>query len=306
MIARELCRASSTTTMIEARQTTRERNALMKKMTVRRCALRPNGVDVRASAGAVSFRDGPGKAYMSASEKEVAMRARVEETQDWIDAWRTKTGTFDIVSVGKYVGATCVEVGAIGCVMALAQKYLLGSLHASNLGAAKAIVAVMFFMLAFRSRVFSPLNASRPKIANERLAKKQKKRPSWTPPAVVFPLVWISMGFLRSLSTMLVFATTGTLLHPAIFALVAHLSIGDTWNSINNVEKKLGVASVAVLFVVSSAYNVVAQYYKVLPTAGYVIAPLACWLTIATALVWSIWAINGKEPLYPTKPRKFA
>jgi tryptophan-rich sensory protein len=174
------------------------------------------------------------------------------------------------------------------------------------LGAAKAIVAVMFFMLAFRSRVFSPLNASRPKIANERLAKKQKKRPSWTPPAVVFPLVWISMGFLRSLSTMLVFATTGTLLHPAIFALVAHLSIGDTWNSINNVEKKLGVASVAVLFVVSSAYNVVAQYYKVLPTAGYVIAPLACWLTIATALVWSIWLINGKEPLYPTKPRKFA
>jgi tryptophan-rich sensory protein len=114
------------------------------------------------------------------------------------------------------------------------------------------------------------------------------------------------MGFLRSLSTMLVFATTGTLLHPAIFALVAHLSIGDTWNSINNVEKKLGVASVAVLFVVSSAYNVVAQYYKVLPTAGYVIAPLACWLTIATALVWSIWLINGKEPLYPTKPRKFA
>lgn len=306
MIARELSRASvSTTTTMDARRTTRERSAI--KMMTKRSK---NGVTTttttRASAGAVSFRDGPGKAYMSVSEKEVAMRARVEATQDWIDAWRVKTGTFDVVSVGKYVGATCVEVGAIGCVMAVAQKYLLGSLHASNLGAAKAIVAVMFFMLAFRSRVFSPLNASRPKIANERLAKKQKKRPSWTPPAVVFPLVWISMGFLRSLSTMLVFATTGTLLHPAIFALVAHLSIGDTWNSINNVEKKLGVASVAVLFVVSSAYNVVAQYYKVLPTAGYVIAPLACWLTIATALVWNIWLINGKEPLYPTKPRKFA
>jgi translocator protein len=86
---------------------------------------------------------------------------------------------------------------------------------------------------------------------------------------------------------------------------VAHLSIGDTWNSINNVEKKLGAAAVGVLFVVSSAYNVVAQYYNVIPTAGYVIAPLAVWLTIASALVWNIWAINGKQPLYPTKPRAF-
>jgi len=60
---------------------------------------------------------------------------------------------------------------------------------------------------------------------------------------------------------------------------------------------------VGVLFVVSSAYNVVYQYYNVLPTAGYVIAPLGVWLTIATTLVWSIWNINlPREPLYPTKP----
>ena len=43
-----------------------------------------------------------------------------------------------------------------------------------------------------------------------------------------------------------------------------------------------------------------------MPTAGYVIAPLAVWLTIATTLVWGIWCINTpREPLYPTKPRKF-
>ena len=198
---------------------------------------------------------------------------------------------------------TGVRYGAIAACLSAVQKYALSGLHASNLGLAKTIVAVMFFALSFRSRVFSPLNASRPRVANEKLAKKQKKRPSWTPPAVVFPLVWISMGFLRSLSTMLVFAATGTVTHPAILAFVAHLSIGDTWNSINNVEKRLGVAAVGVLFVVSSAYNVVYQYYNVLPTAGYVIAPLAIWLTVATTLVWGIWNINlPREPLYPTKP----
>jgi hypothetical protein len=33
---------------------------------------------------------------------------------------------------------------------------------------------------------------------------------------------------------------------------------------------------------------------------------LAVWLTIAATLVWGIWRINTpREPLYPTKPRKF-
>lgn len=36
-----------------------------------------------------------------------------------------------------------------------------------------------------------------------------------------------------------------------IAAMVLHLSIGDTWNHINNVEKKLGVA-VSVVFIVVS------------------------------------------------------
>ena len=261
----------------------------------------------RASAGAVSFRAGSGRAYMSVGIREATARERAAEAQRWIDGWRTRTGTLDGGALARYVGATVFEIGAIGAFLYLAQTMVLGKLHASNLGAAKAVVAVMFFGLALRSRAFSPLNASRPRVAGERLAKKQKKRPSWTPPAIVFPFVWISMAFLRSLSTMLVFATTGNVAHPAIMALVAHLSIGDTWNSINNVEKKLGVAAIAVLFVVSSAYNVVFQYYKVLPTAGYVIAPLGVWLTIATALVWGIWRINlPREPLYPTKPRTFA
>ena len=242
-----------------------------------------------ASAGEVSFSDGRGKsgrAYASISERNA----------------RLGKG-FDGAAAAKYVAATAFEAGAISLCLSAVQKYALSGLHASNLGLAKTIVAVMFFALSFRSRVFSPLNASRPRVANEKLAKKQKKRPSWTPPAVVFPLVWISMGFLRSLSTMLVFAATGTVTHPAILAFVGHLSIGDTWNSINNVEKRLGVAAVGVLFVVSSAYNVVYQYYNVLPTAGYVIAPLAIWLTVATTLVWGIWNINlPREPLYPTKP----
>lgn len=32
-----------------------------------------------------------------------------------------------------------------------------------------------------------------------------------------------------------------------------------------------------------------------------VLAPSAVWISIAVILVTNIWAINGKEPLYPVK-----
>jgi benzodiazapine receptor len=60
----------------------------------------------------------------------------------------------------------------------------------------------------------------------------------------------------------------GTLNDPAIFAMILHLAVGDTWNSINNVERRLGTAVLGVCAVLLSVYNVVFQYYRVLPTAG--------------------------------------
>lgn len=55
-----------------------------------------------------------------------------------------------------------------------------------------------------------------------------------------------------------------------------------------------------------SVYNVVFQYYNVVPTAGYLIAPSAVWISVATFLVYTIWRINpgpdGElEPLLPRK-----
>jgi tryptophan-rich sensory protein len=45
----------------------------------------------------------------------------------------------------------------------------------------------------------------------------------------------------------------------------------------------------------------VRAYYKFVPLAGLVLLPSAVWISVANVLVYSIWALNGKEPLYPTK-----
>ena len=170
-----------------------------------------------------------------------------------------------------------------------------------------AIVFVWFLFNALRSRVFSPMDASRPKMAEERTAIRERKRPSWMPPPLAFPIIWSTIALLRAGSTAVVFgALGGTLNHPAVFAMLTHLAVGDTWNAINNVERRLGTACLGVACVLASVYAVVAKYYAVAPKAGVMIAPSAVWISVATVLVWTIWKINPgedgeREPLLPTK-----
>ena len=209
--------------------------------------------------------------------KAEAAVERVSEVVDW-------------AAIGKYFAATAAQVA----VMIYLTNWLSVGVVRSELSVAlqKTIVGAWFLFNALRSRTFSPLNASRPKTADEKTAVAERRRPSWMPPPLAFPIIWSSIALLRALSSVVVFTTTGTLNHPAIFAMLAHLAIGDTWNSINNVEKRLGNASGGVGFVLLSVYNVVFQYLRVDRTAGALIAPSAVWITVATALVWTIWTLN--------------
>ena len=171
----------------------------------------------------------------------------------------------------------------------------------------KALVGVWFGFNALKSRVFSPLNATRPKMEGEKTAIKERRRPAWMPPPLAFPVIWTTIAVLRAVSSVVVFGTTGTLNNPAHFAMLLHLSVGDTWNSINNAEKRLGTAVVGVCAVLASVYNVVYQYWSVSVKAGVLIAPSAVWISVATLLVYTIWKINPRadgtrEPLWPMKP----
>jgi benzodiazapine receptor len=85
----------------------------------------------------------------------------------------------------------------------------------------------------------------------------------------------------------------------AVYCL--HLCIGDTWNTINNVENRLGTAVLGVAFVWASAVTVDALYLQVSTAAAAVLAPSVLWLTVASALVFSINQLNGNEPLLPMK-----
>lgn len=177
-------------------------------------------------------------------------------------------------------------------------------------------VTALFWGLSLKSRVFSPLDNSRPDL-NKAVEGEQTRgfndrcMPSWTPPGVTFPIMWVLIvGPLRAFSSTLVWEATGMhLLNPILLCLMLHLSIGDTWNCVNNVERRLGAAVPGVACVWASVLFATGQYYSVSPLAGSLLALTAVWITVAGLLVADTWRINsaevgGKwegEPLFPYK-----
>jgi hypothetical protein len=78
----------------------------------------------------------------------------------------------------------------------------------------KALVGVWFGFNALKSRVFSPLNATRPKMEGEKTAIKERRRPAWMPPPLAFPVIWTTIAVLRAVSSVVVFGTTGDAQQP--------------------------------------------------------------------------------------------
>ena len=186
---------------------------------------------------------------------------------------------------------------------------------------------VLFYGFALKSRIFNPMSNTRPQVKTLEAAavpvvddattttstKKpdiatifKRKMPTWTPPGIVFPIVWLLIiGPIRAATTSMVYASVGSYASVPILSLALHLSIGDVWNTINNIERRFGVAVTGVLCVWLSKAHAAYQYRLVHPLAGMLLGATLIWLSIASALVTATWRLNpdpdtGKlEPLYP-------
>jgi len=171
-----------------------------------------------------------------------------------------------------------------------------------------AVNFIIFYVLALKSRIFNPLSNQRPKVQTlETATTNKRKMPSWTPPGFVFPIVWLLIiGPIRAATSTAIVKALGCYANPTIMALMLHLSIGDVWNTINNVEQRYGVSVMGVLCVWLSKAHAAYRYYQVVPLAGKVLGVTLVWLTIASTLITATWRLNpdpttGKpEPLYPT------
>lgn len=215
----------------------------------------------------------------------------------------------DFNALLKYHGAIVIQLGLIaGVLKGLDVGYnLVGSPDIPTLA-----LFPIFYAFSLKSRVFNPLDNARPDL--QKAVEGEKSRgfqdrvmPSWTPPGPVFPIMWLLIiGPLRAYSSALVWQANGhEFLHPALFALMFHLAVGDIWNTMNNSEQRFGASVTGVLCVTASALNAAYQYYTIDETAGNLLGLPMIWFAVAASLVTATWKLNPSpesgelESLYP-------
>jgi len=244
-----------------------------------------------ASVLSPHFRPSYGCALMTTATSEAPAPA---------ETYSELAAGIDWVQTFKYPAATAMQFGLIG--LFFKGLDIVGPMP-------EPLLAPLFAFLSLRSRLFSCLSANRPprggfEVEGKRVATPPETiRPWWTPPGIAFPFIWLTITALRMVSSLFIFKAVGSVLCCRPLLLLAlHLSVGDTWNCVTNVEQRKGVSAVGVIMVWASVVAVVKAYYDVQPIAGLVLAPSACWISIASVLTWTIWKMN--PPLEPLLPQR--
>jgi len=210
------------------------------------------------------------------------------------------TKELDIRKILTYTLGTILQIGTMILVLGgMEQLLMLINNYPGCPNWVSTLLAGLFFtLLSIRSRIFSLLDNTRSRGSYDEIV-----RPKWAPPALAFPIVWMTIAVLRVISSLLVWQQMNQqfLVLPFI-VFVVHLALGDTWNTIYTVERRFGAAVPVVIFGPwLSALIVTVIYWQVNPIAGIVLAPSSIWLTVAAIVVFRIWQLNGMEPLYPVK-----
>ncbi|MEH2082261.1 MAG: TspO/MBR family protein [Nostoc sp.] len=209
------------------------------------------------------------------------------------------TNEIDIKAIVVYTIGTILQILVMILVLLGMQKLVIFVEDNSFPSWFSTLLTGLFFaLLSIRSRIFSLLDNTRSRQTYDQVIK-----PRWSPPPLAFPIVWMIIAVLRVISSVLVWQQMNHqfLVLPLIL-FVVHLALGDTWNTIFTVERRLGAAvPVVILGPWLSTVVVTAIYWQSNPVAGMTLSFSCVWLTVAAVLVFRIWQLNGSEPLYPLK-----
>ncbi|OCQ94189.1 TspO protein [Nostoc sp. MBR 210] len=206
----------------------------------------------------------------------------------------------DIKAILIYKLGTILQILTMTVVLLGMEKLVMLIDHNSSIPSwvSTFLTGLFFALLSIRSRIFSLLDNTRSGQTYDQVI-----RPRWAPPPLAFPIVWMIIAVLRVISSVLIWQQMNHqfLVLPLIL-FVIHLALGDTWNTIFTVERRLGAAVlVVILGPWLSALVVTAVYWQTNPYAGMILSFSCVWLTVAAVLVFRIWQLNGCEPLYPLK-----
>jgi tryptophan-rich sensory protein len=120
------------------------------------------------------------------------------------------------------------------------------------------------------------------------------RKPSWTPPDWVFPVVWTFLYIAISVAAARVAALPDS--GRAIAFWGAQIAFNTLWTPVFFGLYRMGAAMVVILGLWLFVALTMVSFWQHDAVAGLLFAPYLLWVTVAGALNWSVWRLNINVP----------
>lgn len=121
-------------------------------------------------------------------------------------------------------------------------------------------------------------------------------KPSWTPPKWLFPVAWTTLYVLMSLAGARVIGDPAAGYALALWAL--QIALNTLWTPIFFGLRNMRAGMVVIVFLWLAVAATMLALLRVDAWAGLMFAPYLAWVSVATALNYSVWKRNpGAQPL---------
>eukprot|EP00629_Pelagomonadales_sp_RCC1024_P001161 CAMPEP_0119287588 /NCGR_PEP_ID=MMETSP1329-20130426/35846_1 /TAXON_ID=114041 /ORGANISM="Genus nov. species nov., Strain RCC1024" /LENGTH=296 /DNA_ID=CAMNT_0007288349 /DNA_START=85 /DNA_END=971 /DNA_ORIENTATION=+ len=123
-------------------------------------------------------------------------------------------------------------------------------------------------------------------------------RPPWEPPGWVFPIMWLLVSKPTQLLAVARVAGLSSLelgddMVPALAVYALHLALGDAWNKVFFGQQMVFTGALVISIFYGCLLAAAGLFYSIDQTAGLLMLPTCLWVTVASALNWSIWFRSG-------------
>ena len=115
-------------------------------------------------------------------------------------------------------------------------------------------------------------------------------KPPWTPPKLVFPLAWTFLYIAMSVAAARVAVLDGSAYAMAFYAV--QLAFNTLWTPVFFGLKRMGTGMVVILFLWATVAATMLSFFALDFVAGLLFVPYLVWVTIASALNYSVWKRN--------------
>jgi translocator protein len=120
------------------------------------------------------------------------------------------------------------------------------------------------------------------------------ERPAWTPPEAIFGPVWTVLYVLMGIASWRIWRKGWQRrdVRLALGVYVMHLPINALWPFVFFAWQQVGLAAVAIAFLLFAIGVVTEHFARIDRVAGVLVAPYLLWVAYATALNVRIWQLE--------------